>query len=692
MAVLLATALIGRAAAPSLIAVAALLAVAEFGWRLWSRGGHLPATLLLFAPLLLLRFTSVADFEVRLLTFTALAILIPLARHPLPARWRISFLSWRAPARWLLAWLILAAASLVMTSRGVWLSGDEPHYVMLAQSLVEDHDFDVRNNMEGGTYRSFHPVELEFHGSVHDGGFYLFHLPGLSFLLAPFYLLWRLLGLPLAAPLYFRLVAALIGATFALLLFRALRTLLPDTDPSPGWLLFVSTFPLLFHGCHLYPEIPAATLTLGAFLLMAGERRHPLPAGLLLALVPWFHIKYTLGVVVVGLWMAWQALRRRDLRQLAALALVPVCSALLLAFYSHTLYGSYSPDAIFPHGDYWTVPLSLRVQTFLAILLDQRDGLLVYAPLILLLPLTLRSRLPQRGLMAALLFGYLASHAFTTVRGAYSPAGRPVMFAAWALFLLLAAFAGEHRHDGWGRLLRLLGAFGILASGILLCHPLFAYQAVTQATRDGASSLLLFLGSDTIPLPALLPSFLKLPTAPPHPANLVWLGLLGLLVSLYYLRRRPVDRTTSGKTWVTLLLFLAAVGLTCVFPHLHLSRTNRLPAGAYTLFSPSRNVAPLAPQGRFRVRAGDRYDLFLAAAPLAARPAVLRFDPLPPGVRLLSGRRLLLASHGGETLLRLERTGLHEAPGTRPAVVHLTLDLRERPASSFLFFSLEPAP
>ncbi len=681
------TALTGHAAPATLWTLALMLAAGEILWPSLGRRDLFPGGLLLFAPLLLLRFSSVADFEVRLLTFTALALLISLARHPRPARLRVSFLGWRAPARWLLAWAILAAASLVMTSQSVWLSGDEPHYVMLAQSLVEDHDFDVRNNLQGNTYREFHPVELEFHGSVHGEGFYLFHLPGLSFFLAPFYLLWKLLGMPLAAPLYFRLVAALIGATFALLLFRALRTLLPDIDPSPGWLLSIATFPLLFHGTHLYPEIPAATLTLGAFLLMTGERRRPLLAGLLLALVPWFHIKYTLAVAILGLWMAWRTLRDRDLPGLLRLAAAPLFSALMLAGYSKLLYGSFSPDAIFPHGDYWGVPLMLRVETFLALLFDQRDGLLLYAPLILLLPLALsRSPLPYRGLLTTLLLAYLASHAFTTVRGAYSPAGRPVMFALWALLLLLTAFFQAHRDDGWGRFARLLASFGILASVILLVHPLFAYQPVTQATGEGASSLLLFLGSDRLPLQHLFPSFLKIPFAPKNPANLIWLlSLAGLL--LYFRLRPRAGRPGAGHPGVTVLVFLSAVGLTCLFPHLHLSRSQRLLAGNQTLYSPSRNVAPLG-EGRFRVRSGNRYDLFLAATPLASGPAVLTFETLPAGVRLSSGRKILLCSSGGESSLRLDRQALHGIAGTQPAVVHLGLDLRALPPAQFLFFSL----
>ena len=90
--------------------------------------------------------------------------------------------SWRLP---------LAAVALY--SQRIHLSGDEPHYIIVAQSLVEDGDFDLKNNLDPGKYSTYMPVEIRFHGSVRDGRYHSFHLPGVSFLLVPFFFLFKLL-------------------------------------------------------------------------------------------------------------------------------------------------------------------------------------------------------------------------------------------------------------------------------------------------------------------------------------------------------------------------------------------------------------------------------------------------------------------------------------------------------------------
>ena len=63
---------------------------------------------------------------------------------------------------WFTAFIIFALAAGVLSWQGIHLSGDEPHYIMITQSLVEDGDFDLKNNMEEKTYFRYLPVELRF--------------------------------------------------------------------------------------------------------------------------------------------------------------------------------------------------------------------------------------------------------------------------------------------------------------------------------------------------------------------------------------------------------------------------------------------------------------------------------------------------------------------------------------------------
>lgn len=43
------------------------------------------------------------------------------------------------------------------------LAGDEPHYLVLAQSLLSDNDLKVANNYARGDYRAYYPGDLQPH-------------------------------------------------------------------------------------------------------------------------------------------------------------------------------------------------------------------------------------------------------------------------------------------------------------------------------------------------------------------------------------------------------------------------------------------------------------------------------------------------------------------------------------------------
>src|ERR1700733_4101457 len=69
-------------------------------------------------------------------------------------------------------------------------TGDEPHYLMVTESLVDDHDFDVRNNYADHEGRAFGAGDLEPGAHVHEtvsGQLYPVHDVGLSVSLVPVY-------------------------------------------------------------------------------------------------------------------------------------------------------------------------------------------------------------------------------------------------------------------------------------------------------------------------------------------------------------------------------------------------------------------------------------------------------------------------------------------------------------------------
>src|SRR6266851_4907202 len=72
----------------------------------------------------------------------------------------------------------------------VWLrTGDEPHYLIAADSLVRDGDLDLRNNYAPKVYLDWYPgATLDRQVKTRaDGAQFLVHTYGLPFLIAPAY-------------------------------------------------------------------------------------------------------------------------------------------------------------------------------------------------------------------------------------------------------------------------------------------------------------------------------------------------------------------------------------------------------------------------------------------------------------------------------------------------------------------------
>ena len=70
-------------------------------------------------------------------------------------------------------------------------SGDEPYYLLMAQSLWRDHDLDLQNNFAQEDWREYTPGPVSTHYGAprRDGRPFPGHSPGLPVLLAPVYAL-----------------------------------------------------------------------------------------------------------------------------------------------------------------------------------------------------------------------------------------------------------------------------------------------------------------------------------------------------------------------------------------------------------------------------------------------------------------------------------------------------------------------
>lgn len=628
---------------------------------------------LLLSPLLLVHYSSITDFRIRVLTFLLLVLVFGAAlrknRHFL-----FSFADTeriRPITVWFIAFAIFSVASVLISVQGIELSGDEPHYVAIAQSIVDDGDFNLKNNFDEKTYRDFVPVDLRLHGSQYNGKALTFHLPGVSFLLVPFYWLFKILGLGnvLAPALFFRLAASLVNAFFALCLFYILKFHFPGKKIFGFWLLFTVSFPLVFHSVHLYPELPAATLMMAAYIFAFTGKRNLWLAGFFLSGVLWFHVKYIPAMAVMGVAIIYPLIKsarekegEKFLIPFSRFIFFPALVFILLLIYTKSLYGSFNPMDIFPRESYWDVPWLLRLKVFLSFFLDQRDGLLFYSPLFFVMFFSFRGKWNHKNLFLWIASVYVFFHAFTTVRGAYAPAGRPLMFVSWVFILFIARFYFERIEPVRDKPLtlpsfnfRVLAGLGFFILVWLFYYPLFVYQPVFAATVNRESLLNLFLGSSSLELWTFFPSFLTIPPSF-HTANFIWVGFILTTLYLYY---RKTKTKTPGSPpsalfprVAPLLSFLLLLGFGFIYafyPHVHLSGKNKYTDKTISFFNNSRNFSYIENGKRkgFRIKSGNDYDIFID-------PPLTRNDTLTfsfhhtdvTRVKVRNGKQLLFVSSG----------------------------------------------
>jgi hypothetical protein len=347
-----------------------------------------------------------------------------------------------------IAWLVLV---LLIPHITHWLNpvtGDEPFYLMTAQSLLADGDLDETNNYNQKDYWKFSPsceelmtpgwgtnvfnpgfpapglracpepydrlsVDLPPHFSkeVIQTGNYTKHGLGLSFLILPAYALGQITGIRVTVVLFLTALAALLGVNIWLLVWETVRS------KKVAWLVWAAltfTTPVFIYAFLIFPSIPAALCLLYAFrrirLASQGYTNYPAQAfltGLCIGFLPWLHAIYLL--VSAALFAYWllgslgyvkdrSAYMRRFIENWGkpglVLFFIPLVSqAILFVSYYLYFYGRLQPNEQDHAGFVGIDKLGTGV---LGLLLDQKWGLLPYAPLYLLALAGMALLIPRR--------------------------------------------------------------------------------------------------------------------------------------------------------------------------------------------------------------------------------------------------------------------------------------------------------
>jgi hypothetical protein len=424
---------------------------------------------------------------------------------------------------------------------------DEPHYLIIMQSLVFDRDLDLTNQYESEAYREFYPDRLPDIHAIQVG---------------PWQYPIRDLGLPLIASLPFAVggragvvaLMSLVAVALAAQLYLACRDLrIAHRAAFLGTAFACVTHPVLTYTTQIYPELLAALVFVtAARLLRAGRAATPLAlaaASLCIGVLPWLSTRAALIAVGVGLVIAYCALRpltapagsaaQRAIRAAA----VPVPFLVLvvgLSFVNWLLFGRFMPGA-----GYYLVSDQQPILTFaphigtLGLLFDRTFGLIPRAPVYLVAALGAvalwRRASPS---LVALFLGWLAAFVYVaSLAFWWADGGPPSRYLVAGLpFLVVLLAAGFERLEDVGAAAWRAATAGLTAVSVFITYvyavlPNIRYDIavdVRLTERDG--QLFEFVGKLVRPDPALaFPSIVR--AAPVDLAlGVVWLALLAALL------------------------------------------------------------------------------------------------------------------------------------------------------------------
>jgi hypothetical protein len=347
---------------------------------------------------------------------------------------------------------------LVLSSReALIITGDEPHYLIMADALVKDRSFDLRNayQRESETQRIYGSRLPAPHVVIVNHRWGPYHQPGLAMLLA--------LPFAVAHGPGARIALCLLAAMLPLCCFAFLRR--HTSTSHAAWLTigFTVGVPIAFGAAQLYPDLLAGVLAF-ALLVWLADQRPGHGEGrwaafwLIAGLLPWLNLKYapTTGALAAAAMLVWWDQEHRGTlrRALAASPLVAVGPAAIVAF---NLYWFEKPLGPRPITE-MTLLFGRGAEMFLGLHLDQGQGMFLQQPLLLAGVAAFVPFAQRRPRLALAWLGVYASlvvpNSLELARyGGGAPAGRFGWSAAW-LWIVPVGYALQDASERWLRLIK----------------------------------------------------------------------------------------------------------------------------------------------------------------------------------------------------------------------------------------------
>lgn len=492
--------------------VATMLAALVPGWR--SRPMTATLALLSALPWLPIPLPAVALLWTGPLAWVPIAAAFAVAEGGRSLAWAGRRCGAGGPAR---ATTLAAIGSLMIGLLGAWAAnprvpgGDEPHYLVITQSLLQDGDLQIENNHTARDYAAYFGGTINPDFLVRGRGsvIYSIHAPGVSALVLPAFAIAGFRGAQATLILLFAITGAL--------MWRSAWRLTGDVSAAWfAWAAVAGSTTMALLSFMVFPDAPGAcAVAAGVFLLVSLRRssaRAMVGGSAALAALPWLHTRFSilagaLGLAVVVMLLVdgtrpWPARWRRT----ALFLLVPIVSAIAWLASFYWLYGTIDPRA--PYGPnpelrswIWGAVTGLFV--------DQQFGLTTYAPVLAVAWLGAVMRAPREwrllsALCIAIVLIYTLAVASYWMWWAGVP-GLPARFLTAAAPLLavpLAVVWARSTPGGRTALLTIL----VVSLGITAMVLITDRGAMAWNRRDAQAAWLEWL-NPVVNLPRMWPSF-----------------------------------------------------------------------------------------------------------------------------------------------------------------------------------------
>jgi hypothetical protein len=350
-------------------------------------------------------------------------------------------------------WRVFVPAAVVLviwslTTHGKYSdSGDEPHYLIVAESLFSDGDLDLANNVRDGDARWFGADDLVPgpHARVtRQGALWSTHDIGVPIAILPVYaaatrastlvpdrVLARIRqtrGLFAYSLVSLSLIA--LTAWGASLLRAGLARVVPPGRAAVVALGLALSPPMMSHAFLVFPETLAMFVSCAVVWLLCLDRRELTPSRvlavvLLVGLLPWLHRKYSLlefGLIAVIVVRHWPWMRERPRAWLIGAAAAAVVPQALLHLWTIRAWGSIGGPQMLDASVFSAGGVARGA---LGLLFDRERGLVGHAPIFLIVPACVALTWRQtRWLLVPAALLYVPMAAFVVWGAGFSPAAR----------------------------------------------------------------------------------------------------------------------------------------------------------------------------------------------------------------------------------------------------------------------------